>query len=124
MNAKNILVIDDSFTLLEMYEFILSDLGYLVTTRSTGENALDFVSDTKPHLIILDMMLDGYDGRDICNALKQSQDIGHIPVIIVSATYQLEQSIRGRCQPDSFLAKPFDIVELATVIETHLAKAG
>ncbi|RYE16814.1 MAG: response regulator [Sphingobacteriaceae bacterium] len=124
MNAKNILVIDDSVPLLKLYKDILTSYGYVVTTRSTGKGALDFVSSIRPNLIILDMMLDGYDGRDICNTLEQSHSVKDIPVVIVSATYLLERRISGRCKPDNFLEKPFEIDDLGTMIESELKKAG
>lgn len=124
MNAKNILVIDDSLPLLELYKDILTSFGYAVTTRSTGKDALDFVSSIQPNLIILDMMLDGYDGRDICNTLKQSHSVKDIPVLIISANYPLEKCISGRCKPDNFLEKPFEMNDLVSMIESELRKAG
>lgn len=124
MNAKSILVIDDSPALLELFEDILTGFGYAVITRPTGKDALKFVSDLNPHLVILDMMLDGYDGRDICNTLKQAELVKDIPVIIVSASYRLKDRILGYCNPDAFLEKPFDIDELVLIIENQLAKAG
>ncbi|RYE19043.1 MAG: response regulator [Sphingobacteriaceae bacterium] len=124
MNAKNILVIDDNAYLLEAYQLILTYAGYTVTTRSTGKDALDFVCSILPNLIILDMTLDGYDGRDICNSFKQAQAVKDIPVVIVSGNHPIERYISGRCKPERFLEKPFEIDELVFIIEDELEKAG
>lgn len=120
---KHILIIDDNEPICELMQVIMEMQGYRTTIRMTGQDALPFIEKLHPDLILLDVMLDqGIDGREICHALKQSSSgVKEIPVVMVSATHNLQDALHCRCQPDDFISKPFDIDHLAHVVQQQLA---
>ena len=110
---KKILIVDDDPDILEAIEIIMRSAGHDVSSESNAEN-LDKIlrnPDTLPALIILDILLSGKDGRLICKKLKNNDLTKHIPIIIVSAYPDIEQS-SIKAGADDFLAKPFDIETL------------
>lgn len=120
---KHILIIDDNEPICELMQVIMEMQGYRTTIRMTGQDALPFIEKLHPDLILLDVMLDqGIDGREICHAIKQSSSgVKEIPVVMVSATHNLQDALHCRCQPDDFISKPFDIDHLAHVVQQQLA---
>jgi len=119
--AKKILVVDDDVDILDALRFLLEDRGYEVKTTEKGEYA-ENLRDTNgglPHLIILDVLLSGKDGRTICKKLKSKVETKHIPIIMISAHPGAEKSVK-ECGADAFVPKPFDIKYLMNKIETNL----
>jgi DNA-binding response OmpR family regulator len=111
--AKKILVVDDDPDILDALQLALEDAGYEVTITEKGEYA-ENLRDTNgglPDVIILDVLLSGKDGRIICQRLKSQEDTKHIPVLMMSAHPNAQQSSKA-VGADDFLAKPFDIDEL------------
>lgn len=119
---KHILIIDDNEPICELMQVVMEMQGYQTTIRMTGRDALPFIEKLCPDLILLDVMLDqGIDGRDICNAIKQSSSgVKEIPVVMVSATHNLQDALHCMCQPDDFISKPFDIDHLTHVVHKQL----
>src|SRR5690349_14380185 len=107
---KNVLVVGDDPDILDAICFMLEDAGYHVKTTEKAEYAenLEDTNGNLPDLIILDVLLSGKDGRQICKKLKSQQNTRHIPVIMISAHPSAEKSIVD-VGADDFLAKPFDI---------------
>ena len=120
---KKILAVDDDVDMLEFLNILLKDYGYEVKTLSRGENVFSTVSEFKPDLILLDIMLGGVDGNIICSALKTSPATRHIPVIFVSGHYQSAAKVYNteHNAPNDFLLKPFSITSLISKIEFQLA---
>lgn len=110
---KRILVVDDDKDILEVLEFILGDAGYEVESSEKGEFAgkLPQSNDSLPNLIILDVLLSGLDGRDICRNLKKAKSTKNIPIIMMSAHPDAEKSSK-KAGADDFLAKPFEMTSL------------
>jgi len=118
---KKILVVDDDPDILDALQMTLEDAGYSVTTTEKGEYA-ENLRDTNgnlPHLIILDVLLSGRDGRTICQRLKRQENTKHIPIIMISAHPNARQSVKD-VGADDFLAKPFDIDELLAMVAQYL----
>lgn len=119
--AKKILVVDDDPDILDALGLILMGEGYEVTTSEKGEYA-ENLHDTNgglPDVIILDVFLSGKDGRLICQKLKSQEETSHIPIIMISAHPNARQSAKA-IGADDFMAKPFDIDELLTIVERYL----
>lgn len=116
-----ILAVDDDADILEILQYILEDSGYEVEILSDGGKLLDTVRRHTPDLILLDIMLGGYDGRDLCNTIKSDADTRSIPVIMISASHSLTDIFKQNCAPNDFIAKPFDIKVLLNKIEKQLA---
>lgn len=104
---KKVLLIDDDESILDAISLILEDEGYLIKTTLKGEEAYHTVAEFMPDVILLDVLLSGKDGREICKNLKANPSLKHIPIILISAHPNAEKSIKT-CGADYFLAKPFD----------------
>lgn len=117
---KKIVVVDDERSILEALEFMLSEEGYAVKTASHGNELLRLTSE-KPDLIVLDLLISGEDGRQLCRMLKTREDTKDIPVIMISA-YPNAQHFIKECGADDFLPKPFDMHEFLTVISKYCNK--
>jgi DNA-binding response OmpR family regulator len=107
-SPKRLLVVDDEMDILEFLQIILEEEGYEVVTADKGEYLEQLHNGGLPHLILLDVLLSGKDGREIVKYLKSQQETKHIPVIMFSAHPSAEETAR-RAGADDFLAKPFDI---------------
>lgn len=118
---NRILAVDDDKDILEVLQFILEDSGYQVNTLSDGHQLFDKIYEQQPDLILMDIMLGGLDGRDLCKNVKLNFKTHGIPVIMISASHNLSDVLKQECAPDDFLAKPFDIHTLLNKIQRQLA---
>jgi signal transduction histidine kinase len=116
-----VLVVDDEAAGREMLTLLLEAQGLRVTTAEDGETALAIVAATPPDLILLDVMMPGLDGFEVCRRLKNNADTVFIPVVFLTALHSAKERIRGAAAgADDFLSKPFDVVELATRVKSLL----
>ena len=110
---RTILVVDDDRRVVDLLQISLSQNGYHVTTASTGEEGLEAVRRETPDLIILDLRLPKKNGYEVCAALKSSKETAPIPVIMVSATAEVDARLQGLMHgADDYLTKPFSPKEL------------
>ena len=114
---RHILVIDDNKDIGDVIKMLLDMYGYQTTIRLTWRDALHYVELIKPDVILLDVMLDGFDGREICKTIKSVEGVSHIPVIMISASHKLLDAQQYNCIPDAFVQKPFEIDELINSIQ-------
>ncbi|UOE47414.1 response regulator transcription factor [Mucilaginibacter sp. SMC90] len=105
---KKILVVDDDADIRNVINFILTSEGYQVKELADGHDVDFTIADSRPDVILLDVMLGDMDGRDICRMLKEAPATKEIPIIIVSATHASIDHEKG-CHADDYLPKPFDI---------------
>ncbi len=106
--AKRLLVVDDELDILGFLQIILEEEGYEVVTSDKGEYLEELHNGGLPHLILVDVLLSGKDGREIVRFLKSQQETKHIPIIMFSAHPGAAETAR-QAGADEFLAKPFDI---------------
>ncbi len=117
---EQILVVDDDPDILDALRFVLEDAGYKVMAILNGETAEKLLEEKNlPQLIILDILLSGKDGRDICRKLKKDTITRHIPIIMISAHPNIEETVYD-AGADAFIAKPFDISELIDTVKVSL----
>jgi DNA-binding response OmpR family regulator len=121
MRNKKILAVDDNQAILEVLEELLSWEGYEVVKLADGHHIFEVIEVVHPDLILLDVMLDNLDGRDICMEIKNNKAIQHIPVIMISATHDLRTFLDNPGAPDDFVEKPFDLEHLLMKINHQLA---
>jgi DNA-binding response OmpR family regulator len=117
--SKTILVVDDDQSIMEVIQMVLEGEGYQVET-SLDEDCFPLPEDNLPDLILLDLLLLGRDGREICQHLKSNQATAHIPVIMLSAHSDADR-VANMSGADDFLEKPFDVDALINIVEKHLA---
>lgn len=115
-DGTTILLAEDDLILAELYTDRLKQEGFTVIHASNGEDALKFVGEYNPNLIILDIMMPKMNGLDVLKALKENSETNHIPVIIVTALVQEIEKINKMMNPaDAYIVKsevlPAEIIE-------------
>ena len=118
---NHILVIDDDKEVLDLFNTILTDAGYLVTTLTEVANILVAIEGCAPDLVIIDYLLPGINGGEMCAQIKREEATLHIPVILMSAHSRVFLSL-GTYNCDEFLEKPFDINYFNERISYHMNK--
>lgn len=108
MSSKNVLVVDDEQDIRELLQYNLEKEGYQVHTVATGEGALMHLKDKQPDLILLDLMLPGLDGLEVCKQVKGGSSTRRIPVLMLTAKGEEEDVIAGlEMGADDYVVKPF-----------------
>ena len=108
MSKEKILVVDDEEDILELVRYNLFKNGYLVTCVSSGEQAMARLRDETPNIILLDLMLPGMDGLDVCRNLKTNPATMNIPIIMITAKGEDADIVTGlELGADDYLTKPF-----------------
>jgi DNA-binding response OmpR family regulator len=122
---RRILAVDDDKDILEVLQYILEESGYEVETLSDGHYIFDRIRKHSPDLILLDIMLGGLDGRELCKHIKTMKETNNIPVILISASHNIsDRSLQHDGGPDDFIAKPFDIDVLLRSVRAQLNQAA
>lgn len=116
---SKILVVDDDVDILSVMEILLTMKGFEVEVTAKGETAFSKIDSFKPDLILLDVLISGYDGRTICRQLKSNENTRHIPVIMFSAHPGAAATIADY-GADDFIAKPFDVSFLMQKVNAQL----
>ncbi|MDX2481669.1 MAG: response regulator [Desulfuromusa sp.] len=118
---KKILIVEDEESLLKLESILLTTKGYLVQGATTGLAALEAVTAEAPDLILLDIMLPGLDGFEVCGRLKKNPDTRHIPIILLTAKKSHEDMARGKeVGADQYITKPFKSAMVMEAIEQLL----
>jgi PleD family two-component response regulator len=121
---QTILIVDDDPLIRRIVNKALVAAGYLVVEANSGAAALELAQKAPPSLILLDLMLPGMDGYEVCDRLRLNPHTTNIPIIMLTALDQTEAKVRGfRSGADDYLTKPFDIDELQTRVQAHLRRS-
>src|SRR5215207_268683 len=115
---KKVLVADDDPAILDAIEMMLALEGYEVDTTVNGETIYKMEKEY-PDVLLLDIWMSGQDGRELCKYLKKNPHTSHIPIIMISASRDVERSAKEAGAED-FLAKPFDMDELLEKVKKHV----
>lgn len=116
---KRILVADDDPAILDVIVLILEDAGYEVRTASDG-TILHDIQEIAPDLMLLDIRLSGWNGKEVCMALKSGEQTRHIPIVLISANKDTERMAQ-EAGADDFLTKPFEIEKMLHIVEHYLS---
>jgi DNA-binding response OmpR family regulator len=120
MERPCILVVDDEAVVVEVVERYLAREGYAVITCGDGRTALRHVQESRPHLVVLDIMLPGVDGLEVCERIRQTSKT---PVIMVTARGDVADRIAGlQVGADDYVAKPFSPRELVARVKAVLRR--
>jgi len=108
MAEGHILVVDDEEDILELVEYNLARRGFRVSTAASGEEAVAAARSQLPDLVVLDLMLPGVDGLDVCRILKNDPLTADVPIIMLTAKTQEADVVTGlEVGADDYVAKPF-----------------
>lgn len=120
-----ILVVDDEEDIRELVTYNLSKAGYSVMTAGTGEDALRLVAENKPMLLVLDIMLPGIDGLEVCRRLKSDATLSKTPIVMISALGEEKDVVAGlELGADDYVAKPFSPSVLLARVKSVIRRVG
>lgn len=118
---QTILVVDDNHDNLQIMRVFLESRGYRVAEAMDGRTALAKMEDVQPALVLLDVMMPGMDGWEVCRTIKNHPDYGSTRVVMVTAKGGYEDKFEGmRSGADDYVVKPVDLKELADKVQRNL----
>jgi signal transduction histidine kinase len=121
MEKPNILIVDDEEKNIRLFKAMLMNENYQTSVALNGEKALASIAEIKPDLILLDVMMPGIDGFEVCRRLKAADETKMIPIVMVTALSDQEHRIKAMtCGADDFLGKPLDQMELLLRVKSLL----
>jgi len=125
MAREKILVVDDEADILELVKYNLEKEGYRVKCAKSGEQALSKAGEDPPDLIVLDLMLPGMDGLDVCRKLKSDLRTANMPIVMLTAKTEDADIVTGlELGADDYVTKPFSPRVLAARIKAALRRKG
>ncbi len=124
MARETILVVDDEQDILELVAYTLTKVGYKVTRAVSGEEALKLARAKPPDLAVLDLMLPGMDGLEVCKALKLDAKTAHVPIMMLTARGEEADVVTGlELGADDYVTKPFSprvlLARVKAVLRRH-----
>lgn len=123
VGLTQVLVVDDELDILEMTRIMLESLGFDVITASDGEKALEIVEEKNVDLILLDAVMPGVHGLDVCRMLKRNPKTRVIPIIIFSALGTgVDMMLEENDKADAYMSKPFTRNILIDKVQGQLEK--
>jgi phosphate regulon transcriptional regulator PhoB len=120
---SRILVVDDEQDILQLVTYNLKKEGYLVEEAHTGDAALRMVRERPYQLILLDLMLPGLSGMELCRIFKNHPGTAHIPIIMLTARSEEMDKVMGlEMGADDYITKPFSVRELVARVKSVLRR--
>ena len=118
---KEILIVDDEPCIVVPIQFLMEQQGYLVMIAERGEDALDLIYKYKPDLVLLDIMLPGIDGYDVCEIIRLNLDYRNIKILFLTAKGREVDIAKGLALgADAYITKPFSNDELVASVKEFL----
>ena len=124
MASETILIVDDEEDILQLIQYNLAKEGYQTVTTTSGEQALFEAARRLPDLIVLDLMLPGVDGIEVCKQLRAVEDTRQIPILMVTARSEEADIITGlEIGADDYITKPFSPKVLVARVRAILRRS-
>ncbi|MDD3213558.1 MAG: two-component system response regulator [Eubacteriales bacterium] len=121
LSECSVLIVDDTEENIDILFGALGD-EYDVSVATDGQSALDFLENTKPDIILLDIMMPGISGYEVCEKLKENKATEDIPVIMITAMTDIESKRKGfELGAVDYITKPFEVSEVQARVHTHLS---
>jgi DNA-binding response OmpR family regulator len=121
--AKEILIVDDEPGIVVPVQFLMEQQGYNVMTAERGEDALDLIYQYKPDLVLLDIMLPGIDGYEVCEIVRLNPDYRNVKIVFFTAKGRETEIAKGLALgADAYITKPYSNVELVAKVKELLEK--
>ncbi|GCD12699.1 response regulator transcription factor [Clostridium tagluense] len=125
MAGEKILVVDDEEHIQELIRFNLEKSGYKVICAGDGIEAIKLVKEQLPQLMLLDLMLPGMDGLDVCKEIRKDSSMANMPIIMITAKgEEIDKIIGLELGADDYITKPFSVRELVARIKAILRRTN
>ena len=125
MAGEKVLVVDDEEHIVELLKFNLVNSGYKVITAYNGIEALEIANEELPDLVLLDLMIPGMDGLDVCKQIKRNKETSSISIIMLTArSEELDKIIGLELGADDYITKPFSVRELLARVKAVLRRVN
>jgi len=125
MKGKHILIIEDEKDIADLLQFNLEIEKYSVSVARNGEDGIQYAKKEEPDLVLLDLMLSGIHGLDVCRILKSDKDLEKTSIIMLTALGQEEDIVKGlEAGADDYIPKPFSFKILTARIQSVLRRGG
>lgn len=122
--VPRVLIVDDEENILISLNFLMTQAGYETETASTAEDALNKLTIFQPHLMLLDVMLPDIDGFDVLQQIRQTPELTHMQIIMVTAKGRDVEVAKGlMLGADAYITKPFSTKALLSEVQTRLTIA-
>ena len=123
--TKRLLVVEDDRALAELLKYHFTGAGYTVTTTPSGDEALILIEEIRPDLVILDWMIEGTSGLEVCRRVRRSRSTESLPIILLTARGEEDDRVRGlETGSDDFVSKPFSPRELVARANALLRRSA
>jgi DNA-binding response OmpR family regulator len=127
--SKEILIVEDEPGVVAAIQFLMEQQGYCVKIAENGEDALDLILKNKPHLVLLDIMLPGMSGWDVCEQIRLDPDCRRVKIAFLTARGDEAEVARGLALgADAYITKPFNndklIAKIKSLLEDACEKTG
>ena len=123
MSAPKLLLVEDDTALAELLEYRFENEGYDVRVTADGEEAMVMASEDAPDLVILDWMIEGISGIEVCRRLRRNKETAHVPIIMLTAREGEDDRVRGlETGADDYVTKPFSPRELLARVSAVLRR--
>jgi two-component system, OmpR family, phosphate regulon response regulator PhoB len=123
--TATILIVEDEADLRELVRYNLEAEGFRVSTAESGDEAVERIRDGVPDLILLDWMLPGLSGIELCRRWRSREETARTPIIMITARGEEEERVRGLATgADDYVVKPFSIPELVARIQALLRRSS
>jgi DNA-binding response OmpR family regulator len=120
---KEILIVDDEPAVVVPIQFLMEQQGYKVMIAERGEDALDLIYQYKPDLVLLDILLPGIDGYEVCEIIRLNTNYRNVKIIFLTAKGREVEIAKGLALgADAYITKPFSNTELVATVKELLEK--
>ena len=121
MEQRKILIVEDEVSLLKLESILLTTRGYKVSAVTDGLKALEEIKNDIPDLVLLDIMIPGIDGFEVCRRIKADPVTANLPVVMLTAKKSSADQARGvAVGADAYITKPFKSAKIIEVVEELL----
>jgi two-component system, sensor histidine kinase and response regulator len=119
--SMTVMIVDDTRPNVLVLQRTFANTGYNISVAFDGEKALDLISKLKPDLILLDVMMPGLNGFEVCKLLKENPEVNDIPIIVITAMGMPKDVLAGfEAGAVNYITKPFNLQEVCVRGKTHL----
>ena len=119
--SLSVMIVDDTRPNVLVLQRALTNIGYDISVAFDGEKALELIPKLKPDLILLDVMMPGINGFEVCKRLKENHELSDIPIIFITAMGMPKDILEGfEVGAVDYITKPFNLKEVCVRVKTHL----